>query len=736
MRNGIFTGLVALSLLPGCNKQVEAPVELDWNIGQSWHLATTYRLADVHTEVGNIDLDGTVAPHMGELWSDEVVWTYQVVEHDFTPDASDTLYDFALTPRGTVRNLTVIKASVDPSLNSIDAEMLDTDPVIYLVFTSKRHRLAGMVSFTNVDGIRQEQAFHSKQLGRSWGTLSQSMLTAAPTYLAPHGVQLRSDERKLENGHYLSTDLVDDVTVDAIYDDEMGGGVVASRYEVGQPWPTWTVAENAETRLLTKGEVNGMRRRAATAPPEDYDFRSALNSSVDIDAAVSLSAAAMKGETESYGAPLGFQPWNGSWWPQSKSALVFGYEDRPTYSDRLEPTVKPMKGELDKLSKSMRDLDQNGAEYQELRKQYEEKQGLFVDALVEFYSGILTDLDEGRLTIADGELTHADGWSYTIDELSPMDKVALVLYTQGETYPNPFYIPAWELLNHYSPEGGSWWGHCNGWSAAAILNDEPVEDVIAPLLDGTVRFTTADQKGLLSETHYSTYSHFFGERYYGEDDDMSDLTPAAFHRIITFYLQDQQVPLVFDTDAGEQVWNFPAHAATVDVVEIDPPKGDLVNVNTATAEQLDALPRIGETLAGRIIDYREDNGPFQTVDELDDVKGIGPSTLSSLEGLVTVDAIRRTFMVEASVEFATDGVDETHVDNGPPGPDGFVEVYGYTLITDENGVVLEGTWDKDDEHPDFAWVPYSNPSTAGGSENAYLPHANLLKAMGSDLSRL
>ena len=734
MRNPIFLTLVALSLVPACNQQNDEPVDLEWNVGQTWHLGTTYRLADVHGETGAVDLDGSIAA-VGELWSDEVVWTYQVVEHDFEPKKSDPLYDFAVTPWGKVRSLTVIKASVDASLNDIDAEMLDTDPVVYLVFTSKRNRMAGLVSFTNVDGERKQQAFHSTQLGRSWSTLSQSMLTAAPTYLAPFGVRVSSDERKLENGHYLSTDKVDDVTVDAIYDDEMGGGVVASRYEVGQPWPTWTVAENSESRLLKKSEVNGLRRRAATAPPADYDFRAALNSSVDIDSAVSLSQKAMDGETEAYGAPLGFQPWNGSWWPQSKSALVFGYEGRTTLSNRLEPDVKPMKSELDLLSKALGDLDKDSPEYATQLAEYQTKQGEFVDALVAFYDQVLADLDGGQLTIEGGQLTHADGWSYPIDELSPMDKVALVLYTQGETYPNPFFIPAWELLNHYSPEGGTWWGHCNGWSAAAILNEEPVEDVIAPLLDGDVRFTTADVKGLLSETHYSTYSHFFGARYYGEDDDISDLTPAAFHRIITFYLQDQQVPLVFDTDAGEQVWNFPAYAATVDVVEIDPSKSTLVNVNTATVEALDTLPRIGETLANRIVDYREENGPFQTLDDLDDVSGIGSGTLSAIEGLATVDAIRRTFMVEASVDFATDAVDESHVDDGTPDAKGFTEVYGYTLITDENGVVLEGTWDNDEEHPDFAWVPYSNPMTASGSENAYLSQTHLLNALGADLSR-
>ncbi|RUQ97195.1 ComEA family DNA-binding protein [Labedella endophytica] len=61
-----------------------------------------------------------------------------------------------------------------------------------------------------------------------------------------------------------------------------------------------------------------------------------------------------------------------------------------------------------------------------------------------------------------------------------------------------------------------------------------------------------------------------------------------------------------------------------------------VNLNTATAEQLDTLPRIGPALAERIISWRTENGPFRLVDELLNVPGIGDATLAGLEGLVTV----------------------------------------------------------------------------------------------------
>ena len=61
-----------------------------------------------------------------------------------------------------------------------------------------------------------------------------------------------------------------------------------------------------------------------------------------------------------------------------------------------------------------------------------------------------------------------------------------------------------------------------------------------------------------------------------------------------------------------------------------------VNINTATAEELQTLPRIGPAMAQRIIAWREAHGGFRSVDELDAVPGIGPSMLENLRQLVMV----------------------------------------------------------------------------------------------------
>ncbi len=61
-----------------------------------------------------------------------------------------------------------------------------------------------------------------------------------------------------------------------------------------------------------------------------------------------------------------------------------------------------------------------------------------------------------------------------------------------------------------------------------------------------------------------------------------------------------------------------------------------VNINSASAGELEALPGVGEVIAERIVDYRTANGPFGSVDDLLDVSGIGEVTLENIRDLVTV----------------------------------------------------------------------------------------------------
>ncbi len=89
--------------------------------------------------------------------------------------------------------------------------------------------------------------------------------------------------------------------------------------------------------------------------------------------------------------------------------------------------------------------------------------------------------------------------------------------------------------------------------------------------------------------------------------------------------------ITFMTVVLMMAWAVPALAEEVESMD-----NQIVNINTATRDELITLDGIGETYADRIIEYRKQNGPFQTPEDILKVKGIGEKTFETIKDQIIV----------------------------------------------------------------------------------------------------
>ena len=125
--------------------------------------------------------------------------------------------------------------------------------------------------------------------------------------------------------------------------------------------------------------------------------------------------------------------------------------------------------------------------------------------------------------------------------------------------------------------------------------------------------------------------------YFREHDEKNEIVfyelPAASQDINRSYIPSEKA----ENDA-EKEENAAGSKDTVnEEKDAEIKNSGLININTASSEELQRLNGIGPALAGRIIDYRQTYGRFVTIEEIKEVKGIGDKTFEKIKDMICVN---------------------------------------------------------------------------------------------------
>lgn len=116
---------------------------------------------------------------------------------------------------------------------------------------------------------------------------------------------------------------------------------------------------------------------------------------------------------------------------------------------------------------------------------------------------------------------------------------------------------------------------------------------------------------------------------------LADANPDALN-LAALLVDGQQldIPYKDGSHPANDTSTFDLPSSATDVPSSDVNQ-DLININSASLEELDSLPGIGPTTAQKILDYRNENGPFSAIEDIMNVSGIGPATFEDIQDLIT-----------------------------------------------------------------------------------------------------
>jgi hypothetical protein len=117
----------------------------------------------------------------------------------------------------------------------------------------------------------------------------------------------------------------------------------------------------------------------------------------------------------------------------------------------------------------------------------------------------------------------------------------------------------WEYNNHRTTKSANnWWGHCQAWAAAAIMERQPYGKTV-----NGVSFSQDDVEGLYAETWTYHDGAQYGTKYRGQgtgSEAYKDVYPAEFDRVTRYWIGVQKTALIMDFTTGTAVWNYPVYA--------------------------------------------------------------------------------------------------------------------------------------------------------------------------------
>lgn len=100
-------------------------------------------------------------------------------------------------------------------------------------------------------------------------------------------------------------------------------------------------------------------------------------------------------------------------------------------------------------------------------------------------------------------------------------------------------------------------------------------------------------------------------------------------------LQDESHYIIPKIDENSQ--NDNTENSLEDIVNNSDDKKDLININSASIQELDSLPGVGEATANKIVNYREEKGKFNSIEEIKNVNGIGDKKFEELKSLISIE---------------------------------------------------------------------------------------------------